>query len=285
MESIGISRTAALVCAARAIGISSKERDPLAAMFIPARQASTLDRFARDDLATNTLRLTLRAATLGLVDHNTIRMLIVDDFLKHWTKDGCSQVVLLGAGLDARSWRMGELARLRVFELDRWKSQSEKAMRATSLGAPQARVRFVPIDFERDRLDRVLLDAGFSTTEPTAWIAEGVTAYFARDTTRRIFREAAAVSAPSSKFAVSYVTPPSGSSGWIARNVTRRLLSRWGEPLRGTLNAEEVQALVQEAGLRILDDLDWNAWRRSAAISTRLPNLLKERLMIASKGE
>jgi methyltransferase (TIGR00027 family) len=285
LESTGISRTAALVCAARAVGLSSQKRDPLAPKFVPSRQADTLNRFACNDLATNTLRLALRAVTLGLVDHNTVRMLVVDSFLKRWMQSGCRQVVLLGAGLDARSWRMGELARTRVFELDRWESQSAKAMKAVTLGTPQAHVRFVPIDFERDRLDLALLDAGFSTNEPTAWIAEGLTAYFDRDTTQRVFREAATVSAPCSKLAVSYVTPSSGNQKWFTRAVTRRLLTRWGEPLRGTLSTEDVHAVVQATGLRVLEDLDWNDWRRSAAISTRLPNFLKERLVIAAKGE
>ena len=41
-----------------------------------------------------------------------------DDFLRTHYAKGCRQLVLLGAGMDARAYRMGGLDELRVFEVD-----------------------------------------------------------------------------------------------------------------------------------------------------------------------
>src|SRR5690349_5638260 len=52
-----------------------------------------------------TLRF-LRHATLGLVDHLALRTYLIDEALKEALTSGIDQVVLLGAGLDARAYRI-----------------------------------------------------------------------------------------------------------------------------------------------------------------------------------
>ena len=81
--------------------------------------------------------------TLGLVDHNTVRMAIVDDHLRASAADGFEQLVILGAGLDSRAWRLGELGNMAVFEVDHRASQAEKRERSATLPPKAARVEFV----------------------------------------------------------------------------------------------------------------------------------------------
>ena len=65
------------------------------------------------------------------------------------------QVVILGAGLDGRAWRMSELADVTVFEVDHPDSQREKRARAAPLKQAARDVRFVPVDFTRDRFEPI----------------------------------------------------------------------------------------------------------------------------------
>jgi len=54
------------------------------------------------------------------------RTLAIDDAVR---EHGAAQVVVLGAGLDARAWRMPELAQAIVFEVDHPASQRDKQRR------------------------------------------------------------------------------------------------------------------------------------------------------------
>lgn len=63
------------------------------------------------------------------------------------------QVVILGAGLDARVWRLTELADIPVFEVDHPSTQGYKRRRAADFESRPSH-RYVAVDFERDSLDQ-----------------------------------------------------------------------------------------------------------------------------------
>ena len=84
------------------------------------------------------------------------------------------QVVILGAGLDGRAWRMPELRAAVVFEVDHPDTQREKVARAAALVRVAREVRYVPVDFTRDRLDdssppRVTIPRGPPPGSGRAW--------------------------------------------------------------------------------------------------------------------
>ena len=87
------------------------------------------------------------------------------------------QVVILGAGLDTRAWRLQALARCRVFEVDHPDTQQHKQLRLRRAGLDLARVRFVGTDFNLDQLDHVIADAGLDRGSPTLFLWEGTTNY------------------------------------------------------------------------------------------------------------
>jgi len=101
-----------------------------------------------------------------------------------------AQVVLLGAGLDTRSARMGGDG-LRWFEVDHPASQSLKLELLGGLnGYPNDTATFVRCDFEEDDFIDRLTEAGFDTQKPALFVWEGVTPYLSegavRGTVRRI---------------------------------------------------------------------------------------------------
>ncbi len=117
------------------------------------------------------------------------------------------QVVILGAGLDGRAWRMRELATSLVFEVDHPDTQRQKLQRVASLTREARDVRFVPVDFRGGDLAHALEAAGHDPHLPTAWLWEGVVMYLDRDQIETTLRIVEDRSAPGSRLIVAYHQP------------------------------------------------------------------------------
>ncbi|TBW40889.1 SAM-dependent methyltransferase [Siculibacillus lacustris] len=109
-----------------------------------------------------------------------LRSRLAEDGLAAAIDRGCRQYVLLGAGLDTLALRR-PVADLRVFEVDHPATQAWKRQRlaAAGLGGPDGPI-FVPVDFERDRLDQRLAEAGFDADAPAVFALLGVVPYVER---------------------------------------------------------------------------------------------------------
>src|SRR5262245_53986661 len=117
------------------------------------------------------------------------------------------QVVILGAGLDGRAWRMPELVRAVVFEVDHPDTQRQKLQRVAPLTLQAREVRFVPLDFRSGDLAQALESAGHDPRVPTAWIWEGVVMYLYRDEIEKTLSTVETCSAPGSRLLVAYHQP------------------------------------------------------------------------------
>ncbi|MFE5078216.1 class I SAM-dependent methyltransferase [Streptomyces halstedii] len=107
-----------------------------------------------------------------------LRTRVLDDFLLRAAHaGGARQVVLLGAGLDSRAFRLDWPPGCAVFEIDRegvlaFKHQVLGGLSAT----PKAARVPIPIDLRADWAD-ALTDAGFDPGAPSVWLAEGLLFY------------------------------------------------------------------------------------------------------------
>lgn len=276
------SLTADIVSVARGIGVSRHLRDPLAIRFASADVKPLLQAFESETRLGSALRAALRRLSLGLVDHNTLRMLLIDDLLREWLALGCRQVVIVGAGMDSRGWRLAELAGARLFELDRAPTQALKQARSAGLPRLCRDVRFVRADLERDRIAEPLLREGFRADQPSAWLCEGVTPYLGVDTIARLLAQIGELSAPGSRLAISYVVPSNRAHGGRP-GIAARLASRLGEPPRGLIPAVEMRRHAVAAGLACVADLDWPQWVARFRSYRPVRNVFKERLLVAER--
>ena len=87
-----------------------------------------------------------------------LRNRYAEDELVRAIEDGTSQYIILGVGLDSFAYRRPDLLRtLDVYEVDHPASQAWKRERVEKLGIEvPARLRYVPIDFERETLNEGL---------------------------------------------------------------------------------------------------------------------------------
>jgi len=180
------------------------------------------------------------------------RTVAIDDAARAGT---ATQMVLLGAGLDGRAWRL-ELPGATFFEVDHPASQRDKQDRAESLdGAPPV---FVPVDFACDALTDALEAAGHRANVPTIWVWEGVVPYLTRPEVTATVAALAARSASGSRLVVNYQSPS------LLNELIRKTMSAvfrksgpWaGEPWRSTWSPEAMARLLALHGFAVRSDQD-----------------------------
>ncbi|WP_326950515.1 SAM-dependent methyltransferase [Amycolatopsis sp. NBC_01307] len=193
----GVGRTALMVAAARAIEATrpdSLAHDGFARHFVRAARASGEWPVHWHDVpggAANPLW-----GRLGR--YFGLRTRVLDDFLLGAVRAGAGQVVLLGAGLDSRAFRLAWPAGCPVFELDRPDVLAFKQDVLDDLGATASAARTtVAVDLCEDWV-RPLREAGFDPRVPTAWLAEGLLLYLPADAERRLITTVDRLAAPGS---------------------------------------------------------------------------------------
>jgi methyltransferase (TIGR00027 family) len=160
--------------------------------------------------------------------------------------NGATQLILLGAGLDARPWRLAPvLPACRVFLVDHPASAAARARATEGLPArPDVRI---DVDFAQDDLAHALGAAGVRTDRPTVVVWEGVSMYLPRQAVQQTLRALARCLAPGSTIVFDVWCPTEGWSAQLER--LGRLGLRWlGEPLDFALPVEAIQPFLLAEG-------------------------------------
>jgi len=196
----GVGLTALAVAAARAIESSRSDRlfdDPFAQDFflffaVGAQPRPESSNQASFDLWTS------------MGDYVALRTRFLDDFLTDSCQAGCRQVVVLGAGLDTRAYRLSWPDGVRLFELDTDDVLSFKEPVISGRQAsPRCQRVAIAVDL-RDDWPTIVLRAGFDPQQPTAWLAEGLLRYLGAAETVRLLERVTSLSAAASRLAVEY---------------------------------------------------------------------------------
>ncbi len=256
------SRTAVLVCQGRAVADGrlavGRFADPIAIELLDAAERTPVERVRNGERAHGfgeSMELELLASTADVM---TTRTVFIDDAIREAANP---QLVILGAGLDARAWRMPELARTEVFEVDQPASQQDKRARLGELKPEAATVRFVAVDFARDSLSDLLEAAGHDANRPTTWVWEGVVPYLTPEQVAATVDLVARRCAPGSRFVITYSTPSRTASFGRKALQAMLTLARRGNPLqhepqRSTWRPEQWRDLLGDRGFVITDDQD-----------------------------
>src|SRR5258708_19289470 len=174
MKSERPSRTALYVAFGRAladIGASHVPdfHDPIARLFLSDKGKK---RLAKVEQALREGRTGfLFRASLVSADIMALRTSAIDAAVRDAVGRGATQLVILGAGYDARAWRMKELAGVRVFEVDHPATQNAKRSHLSQLPPPIGNISFVPVDFERDSLNAPLYRPAHDPPHPPSRIS------------------------------------------------------------------------------------------------------------------
>lgn len=163
-------------------------------------------------------------------------------------------VVVLGAGMDTRAYRIARHSDMAVFEVDqRLNIDRKTAVVRRVLGAVPPSVHLVAVDFERDELMPALAAHGYNTSARTFFIWEGVTQYLAPEAVRATLGQLAAA-APGSRLVFTYVRQDfiEGTERYGAEAVYRRFRVR-SQLWKTGLVPEQVGDLLAEYGWRLVE--------------------------------
>jgi methyltransferase (TIGR00027 family) len=227
--------------------------DPIALRIIGAEQAA---RIGADPGAYDRTRFD-RALRAFLV----ARSRVAEDALAEAVAAGLRQYVVLGAGLDTFACR-NPYPDLDVFEVDHPATQAWKrhCLEAADLPVP-TRLRFVPVDFERQALSAELRRAGLDPDRPAWFSWLGVTPYLARDAVLATLGDIAGLAGAGGGVAFDYAIDRSALT-LMQRAVLTALearVRRAGEPFKSAFLPAALIAEVQALGFRRVHDLGADA--------------------------
>jgi methyltransferase (TIGR00027 family) len=153
----------------------------------------------------------------SLVTWVVVRTRFLDDVVIDAAANGCPQVVIVGAGLDARAFRLDWPEGTRLWELDLPEvlAFKESVVQAQSWVPRCARVT-VQVDLAGD-WGRVLEGAGFDAGVPTVWLAEGLLAYLSPAARDSLLARMAELSPVGSRLGVTLAAPRRRDE-WRARH-------------------------------------------------------------------
>ncbi|MDT5105103.1 MAG: hypothetical protein QOI25_2616 [Mycobacterium sp.] len=164
--------------------------DDLAASFLP-KPLRVLVRATRFRPVRRLVIAASERSGPGLWVNLSCRKSYIDDNLAE-SLPGVDAVVILGAGLDTRPYRLARLGDVPVFEVDLPVNIARKrAVVSRVFGALPPSVRLVSVDFERDDLMATLASYGYRADSPTFFVWEGVTQYLTPDAVRATFDQLA----------------------------------------------------------------------------------------------
>jgi methyltransferase (TIGR00027 family) len=142
---------------------------------------------------------------------------------------GVDQLVILGAGLDTRAYRLPAGTRLRCFEVDTARTQAFKRQMLKRAGVDTTRVTYVAADFENEDWLEKLVEAGFEPAKRSFFLWESVTMYLDREAVESTLRKIAGT-ASGSVVAFDYFSAELLEDRSLFMRYARAVLDAVGEP-------------------------------------------------------
>lgn len=181
-----VGRTAFAVALARAIESERDDAwfvDPLARQVAPFVSVESMDKLSP-----------------GLVAWMAVRTRFLDELMLGAAGRGIRQFVTVGAGLDARAFRLALPADSTVFEVDRADVFTQKRALVLSAGlVPVGSRREIVADVLDPAWTAALEASGWQRGEPTLWLLEGFLIYFDERARTRLLTTLAESSAAGSE--------------------------------------------------------------------------------------
>jgi methyltransferase (TIGR00027 family) len=212
-----------------------------------------------------------------------VRTRLYDEALLRVQADGVAQVVILAAGMDARSYRLPWHSGTVVYEIDQPQVIATKDER---LAGEQPHCRRVAVGVDlADDWPKVLHSQGFSPTSRTVWLIEGLLQYIDASDVDRLFARVDALSAPGSVLLYDVVGKTLLQAPFLQS--TLEFMQRLGAPW--VFGSDTPAALVEDRGwMATVTDMaePGNRWKRwgHPAVPADVPGVPRGYFVEAVKG-
>jgi methyltransferase (TIGR00027 family) len=194
-----------------------------------------------------------------------------------------SQVVIVAAGMDARAYRLTWPAGTTVYEVDQPQVIAAKDER---LAAERPRCRRVAVGIDlADDWPKALRSQGFTPSERTVWLVEGLLQYIDAPAVDALFARIDALSAPGSVVLYNVIGATLLESPFM--QPTRQYMRQLGAPW--TFGTDAPAALVEGRGwTAVVSDVGevgtkWGRWEHPV-VPLDVPGVPRGYFVVATKG-
>lgn len=181
------------------------------------------------------------------------RARFIEDLIIEQSKQGISQYVILGAGLDTFAQRRPDIAsKLQIYEIDQSDTLTWKQQRLIELGfGVPAYLHFVPVNFETSSWWEQLLKAGFDASKPAVVACTGVSLYLKKEAITSTLNQIAAL-VSGSKVAVTFYLPMEllDEEDKPMQEIAEKGARAAGTPFVSFFAPNEILTLAREAGFK-----------------------------------
>jgi methyltransferase (TIGR00027 family) len=144
-----------------------------------------------------------------------IRVRFLDDLVLRLASEGIRQIVVPAAGMDARAFRLDLAPDTVIYEMDHPELLEEKENILRREGAkPKCRRVTLATDLEHDWAKR-LGQAGFSSTQGSIWILEGLLYYLEEEEVGRLLAQISELGVKGSGLGADVVSRSTITSPWM----------------------------------------------------------------------
>ena len=161
--------------------------------------------------------------------------------------------MFLGVGFDSRPYRMPQMSKATVFEVDHPATSAAKLRQTErAMGSVPDNVRFVRMDFNQQKLETFLKDAGFDFAVRTVFIWEGVSNYLTAQTVDSTLLFCAKAAA-GSRIVFTYIDKKvlDDPGAFYGTDEIVKLLSGVGERWTFGIQPDSLDAYLVERGLSL----------------------------------
>lgn len=193
----------------------------------------------------------------GILGLQVCRTKYIDDLLEREIARGIQQLVILGAGLDTRAYRIPDADRIKVFEVDLKVIQDiKKGKIKKCLGELPSNIIFTPIDFNKQTLEEVLAEKGLDFSKPVFFIWEGVTQYITGEAVNNILSFISGASSGSGVvFTYILKSVIDGTSNIPGADTLMHHMEANGQTWDFGLEPSEADAFLKQFNLTLIEDV------------------------------
>jgi methyltransferase (TIGR00027 family) len=179
-----------------------------------------------------------------------------EDMLENAIRLGAKQYVILGAGMDTYAYRTESSGNIRIFEVDRSRTQDFKKRKIADAGiAAPDNLRYIPADFTKDDLAAALANVGFDTTARSFFSLLGVSYYLTKEHLQILLTTIAALIPQGSGIVFDYADENLFTSEVKRVKNMVAMAEASGEPMKSCFSYAELEKLLEEAGWLIYEHL------------------------------
>jgi methyltransferase (TIGR00027 family) len=182
-----------------------------------------------------------------------------EDLLETAIRNGVTQYVIVGAGLDTFALRRPDLCdRVQVFEIDHPTTQDLKHQRLHDAGLDTpVNVHYVPADFEVEGVADALVRSAYDPAQAAFFAWLGVISYLTHPAIEGTFRAIKGIALRGSEIVFDYLT----AMAFVPERQSPALKLRFdraravGEPYRTGFEPSELASFLKPLGYELVEDL------------------------------